>query len=211
MYAARQRRGGRPRGRPSVPHMGHNGTTREPAGRGTARGEGVYVGAAETVIDRNWVADVRAAVLCSLGLLVLVILLDLANGTLGRARLALWAGLSVLLYVVLHPARVTAGPGWLAVRGLVRRRHVCTGLLTAVRHNEGVADRLVLCDSLGNRVELDPQVLVDNPLLLHRLDRGARDAREAGLLRTGCAELHRLTARVDGAAARGVFEASDLR
>ncbi|AZM57594.1 hypothetical protein DMA15_11365 [Streptomyces sp. WAC 01529] len=169
------------------------------------------MGTAETVSDRNWASDVRAAVLCALGLFVLIVLIDLANGTLALPRLALWAGLSALLYVVLHPARVTAGPGWLAVQGLGRRRHVCTGLLTAVRHNEGVAARLVLCDSLGNRVELDPQILVANPLLLHRLDRGARAARDAGLLSSGCAELRRLTARIDGAAARGVFEASDLR
>ncbi|MBW5424896.1 hypothetical protein GKQ77_25575 [Streptomyces sp. BG9H] len=191
--------------------MGHHRTTRDAARRGTARGEGGYAGAAETVTDRNWAADVRAAILCALGLFVLITLIDLANGTLSLPRLALWAGLSALLYVVLHPARVTAGPGWLAVQGLGRRRHVCTGLLTAVRHNDGVAARLVLCDSLGNRVELDPQILVANPLLLHRLDRGARAARDAGLLNTGCAELRRLTARIDGAAARGVFEASDLR
>ncbi|MBM7173396.1 hypothetical protein JQK87_34430 [Streptomyces sp. G44] len=163
------------------------------------------------VTDRNWTAQVRSAALCALGLLVLVVLLDLVNGTFAAPRLALWWGLAVLLYGVLHPARVTAGPGWLAVRGLGRRRHVCTGLLTAVRYSEGVAARLVLCDSLGNRVELDPRILVADPLLLHRLDRGARAAREAGLLRTGYTELSRLIERADGAGARGVFEASGLR
>ncbi|MGV9883201.1 hypothetical protein [Streptomyces sp. NPDC003006] len=193
--------------------MGHNRTTWGAARRGgVAPGAGTGAGADDTVTDRSRAAHVRTAVFCAAALFVLLILLDLADDrSVGVAGLALWAGLATLLYVVLHPVRVTAGPGWLAVQGLGRRRHVCTGLLTAVRYSEGVAARLVLCDSLGNRVELDPQILIDNPLLLHRLDRGARYAREAGLLRTGCAELRRLTTRVDGAAARGVFEASDLR
>ncbi|MFD3574901.1 hypothetical protein [Streptomyces sp. NPDC058644] len=163
------------------------------------------------VSDRRWGADVRAAAFCAAALFVLIDLVDWANGTLDAPRGGVWAGLSGLLYLVLHPVRVTAGPGWLAVRGLLRRRHVCTGLLTAVRHSEGIAARLVLCDSLGNRVEVDPQVLAENPLLLHRLDAGARDAVACGLLRTGSEVLGRLSARLDGDAARGVFEASGLR
>ncbi|MFF3642216.1 hypothetical protein [Streptomyces sp. NPDC002564] len=196
--------------------MGHHRTGRRAARRDTARDEGLtgdvrVTGAPErSTSDRTWAADVRAAVFCALGLFALVLLVDGANATLSPPRACLWAALSGLLYLVLHPVRVTAGPGWLAVRGLGRRRHVCTGLLTAVRHSGGVAARLVLCDSLGNRIELDPQILVDNPLLLHRLDTGARAAREAGLLRTGCAELRRLTERADRATARAVFEASDL-
>ncbi|MEW2388596.1 hypothetical protein AB0933_09595 [Streptomyces venezuelae] len=164
-----------------------------------------------TVSDRSWAHDVRAGVFCALALFGLVLLIDWANGTLGPVRAGcLWVPLSALLYVVLHPVRVTAGPGWLAVRGLGRRKHVCTCLLTAVRYSEGVAARLVLCDTLGNRVELDPQILIDNPLLLHRLDAGARHALEAGLLRTGHTELRRLVERADNTTARGVFEASDL-
>ncbi|MEV8312564.1 hypothetical protein AB0Q95_00185 [Streptomyces sp. NPDC059900] len=168
-------------------------------------------GGAGVVADRRWGADVRAACFCAVALFVLVDLVDLGNGTLNVLRGGLWAGLSGLLYLVLHPVRVTAGPGWLGVRGLLRRRHVCTGLLTAVRYSEGVAARLVLCDSLGNRVEVDPRVLAENPLLLHRLDAGARDARACGLLRTGSEVLGRLSARLDGDAAKRVFEASGLR
>ncbi|MEV7191249.1 hypothetical protein AB0N81_05495 [Streptomyces sp. NPDC093510] len=189
--------------------MGHNRTRQGVARAGAGEPYGRETPYA-TVSDRGWAADVRAAVFCALALFGLVLLIDWANGTLDPVRACLWVPLSALLYLVLHPVRVTAGPGWLAVRGLGRRKHVCTGLLTAVRHSGGVAARLVLCDSLGNRVELDPQILVDNPLLLHRLDTGARAARDAGLLRTGHAELRRLVERADGAAARGVFEASDL-
>ncbi|MGH4028122.1 hypothetical protein ACQB60_04200 [Actinomycetota bacterium Odt1-20B] len=166
--------------------------------------------AADVVGDRTWAGEVRAAVFCALALFVLVLIVDGANTTLTWPRAALWAGLSALLHVVLHPARVTAGPGWLAVRRLLRTRRVCTGLLTAVRLDGGVAARLVLCDSLGNRVELDPKVLTDNPLLLHRLDRGAREAQARGLLRTGVTVLHRFTDRADAEAARAVFEASGL-
>ncbi|MEV0317671.1 hypothetical protein ACIBKX_04120 [Streptomyces sp. NPDC050658] len=182
---------------------GHDWTTRG----AVLGGSGVEA----AVSDRRWAADVRAAVFCAFALLVLVTLVDLANGTLDGVRAGLWAGLSALLYLILHPAKVSAGPGWLAVRGLLRHRHVCTGLLTAVRHEEGVAARLVLCDSLGNRVEVDPKVLAENPLLLHRLDAGVRDARERGLLRTGTEVVDRLAARLDAETARGVFERSRLR
>ncbi|UQT58680.1 hypothetical protein M4V62_28445 [Streptomyces durmitorensis] len=175
------------------------------------RGGGVGVGVDGVVSDRRWAADVRAAVFCALALFALVVLIDLANGTLDVLRGVLWAGLSGLLYLILHPVRVTVGPGWLAVRGLLRHRHVCTGLLTAVRYSEGVAARLVLCDSLGNRVEVESRVLVENPLLLHRLEVGAGDARERGLLRTGSEVLGRLSARLDGDVAKGVFEVSGLR
>ncbi|MEV0114511.1 hypothetical protein AB0H77_14855 [Streptomyces sp. NPDC050844] len=189
--------------------MGHDRTTR---GRVLGRGVEAWAGAAQdTVSDRRWAGDVRAAAFCALALFLLVTLVDLANGTLDAVRAGLWAALSALLYVILHPVRVTAGPGWLAVRGLLRGRHVCTGLLTAVRHEPGVAARLVLSDSLGNRVELDPKVLAENPLLLHRLDAGARDAKQRGLLRTGAEVLGGLSARLDAEGARGVFEASGLR
>ncbi|MEU1026805.1 hypothetical protein ABZ366_33035, partial [Streptomyces sp. NPDC005904] len=68
----------------------------------------------------------RTAALSASALFVLLALLDLLDGTPGMAKTALWAGLSALLYAVLHPVRVTAGPGWLAVRGLWRGGHVCT-------------------------------------------------------------------------------------
>ncbi|GGO44253.1 hypothetical protein [Streptomyces lasiicapitis] len=190
--------------------MGHDWTTR---GRNTAHAlDATRAPDADAVVtDRRWASDLRAAVFCSVALFALIMLVDLAGGTLSAVRAGLWAGLGALLYVILHPARVSAGPGWLAVRGPVRRRHVCVNLLTSVRVSETVAARLVLCDSLGHRVEFDPKVLVENPLLLHRLDAGARASREVGLLRSGSVELSRLLARLDGREARAVFEASGLR
>ncbi|MFH8792711.1 hypothetical protein [Streptomyces sp. NPDC017941] len=186
--------------------MGHDWTTRgaSPAARAVPDADAVLT-------DRSWAADLRAAAFCSCALFALIVLVDFGAGTLSALRTGLWAGLAGLLHVVLHPVRVTAGPGWLAVRGPLRRRHVCTGLLTAVRVSETVGVRIVLCDSLGNRVEFDPKVLAANPLLLHRLDLGARRSLAAGLLRSGSVELGRLLARLERGQARAVFEASGLR
>lgn len=200
--------------RDDVAHPAGSGRDQGPYPRTSPEDGGAVpapLGRDAVVADRRWAADLRAAVFCSLALFALIMLVDCAAGTLSAVRTGLWAGLAVLLYVILHPARVTAGPGWLAVRGPLRRRHVCTGLLTSVRISETVAARLVLCDSLGNRVEFDPKILAENPLLLHRLDAGARRSRACGLLRTGAADLGWLLARLDGREAKAVFEASGLR
>ncbi|MGX2997338.1 hypothetical protein JNUCC64_24255 [Streptomyces sp. JNUCC 64] len=160
--------------------------------------------------DRRWATDRRDAVCCALALLALIGLVDAGNGSLTVARAALWAALSLLLYAVLHPPLVTAGPGWLAVRGLWRTHRVATDLLVSVRHGDGLQPRLVLRDALGNRAEVDPKVLADNPFLWHRLDTGARHARANGLLRTGTSVLQDIGARLDATEARAVFEASRL-
>ncbi|NEB77141.1 hypothetical protein G3I40_18225 [Streptomyces sp. SID14478] len=167
-------------------------------------------GTAATVVDRNWARELRSALLCAALLLVLVLTIDAANSTLTPARTALWTGLSLLLHAVLHPARVTAGPGWLAVRGLGRRRHVCTDLLVSARRGEGITPRLVLRDALGSRVELDPAVLTANPLLWHGLETGAARARASGLLVSGEDVLRGLGERMDRDAAQRIFEASGL-
>ncbi|MFD7547742.1 hypothetical protein [Streptomyces sp. NPDC059816] len=160
--------------------------------------------------DRRWATDRRDALCCALALLGLICLVDLGNATLSAPRAALWAALSLLLYAVLHPPLVTAGPGWLAVRGLCRTRRVATDLLISARHGDGIQPRLVLRDALGNRVEVDPRVLTGNPLIWHRLDTGARHARANGLLRTGTAVLEGIGEQLDVEEARAVFEVSHL-
>ncbi|KUL42673.1 hypothetical protein [Streptomyces regalis] len=52
--------------------------------------------------------------------------------------------------------------------------------------SDGVAQRLVLRDTDGERLVLDPRVLVANPLLLHHLDQGVHRSLEAfhGALRS---------------------------
>lgn len=160
--------------------------------------------------DQRWAADLRAALFCAASLFVLLHLVDFAGGTLDALRSGMWSGLALVLFAVLFPPRVTAGHHWLAVRGLLGERRVSTDLLTHVSRRGGVAQRIVLRDALGNRVELDPKVLAGSPMLWHELDTGARRARERGLLRAGAAVLEGLADRIEGDEARAVFKASGL-
>ncbi|MBO1336898.1 hypothetical protein [Streptomyces sp. VRA16 Mangrove soil] len=164
----------------------------------------------DEVLDRHWAHEVRAALLCSGLTLGLATAIDAEHETLSPARAALWTGLSLLLYGVLHPPRVSAGPGRLVVRGLWRRRHVCTDLLVSVRRTEGVAPRLELRDTLGSRVACDPAVLLANPVLWHQVETGARRALARGLMTSGEDVVRVLAARLDGDLARPLFEAAGL-
>ncbi len=164
----------------------------------------------EPVRDRTWLPELRAAIWCTAGLFLVMLLVDLANGTLDPWRALCWTAVALVLFTVLYPPRVTAGEHWLASRGPVRTRTVRTDLLVLVRRDDGVAPRLVLRDALGGRVELDPKVLTANPLLWHRLERGARRSRERGWLRCGAVPMQALADRIDHDGARAVFEASGL-
>ncbi|MCZ0204802.1 hypothetical protein OZK63_05165 [Streptomyces sp. UMAF16] len=167
-------------------------------------------GTAAVAYDRDWAGEVRGAVRYATALLGLLLCLDGAAGSLTWWRGVLWLVTALLLLLVLSPARVSAGRGWLASRRLGRTRRVRTDLLIAVRPLDGVSRRLVLRDALGNRVEIDPEVLVRNPDLWYRLDEGARRAETAGILLTGTTALHTLARRVDRETALGVFRASGM-
>ncbi|MFH8343745.1 hypothetical protein [Streptomyces sp. NPDC018045] len=160
--------------------------------------------------DRRWTAELRTAACGTAGVLGLMLVVDLACHTLDPLRAACWAALAVVLFAALFPPRVTAGAGWLAVRGLLREHRVRTDLLVLVHRSDGMAPRLVLRDALGDRVELDPKVLTADPALWHLLDTGARLSRERGLLRSGGEVLRVLSERIDRDGARAVFEASGL-
>ncbi|MCP3819303.1 hypothetical protein NLX86_14685 [Streptomyces sp. A3M-1-3] len=160
--------------------------------------------------DDGWAADLKAAAGCATLLLALLLLIDGASGGLTAPRAVLWAALAVLLFVLLLPARVTAGEGWLASRGLLRERRVCTDRLVAVRWSDGVAQRLVLRDVDGARVEVDPRVLVANPHLWRLLDAGARSSLGRGTLLCGATALKQLSRRIDGETAQSVFKISGL-
>ncbi|MDW6065612.1 hypothetical protein SAZ11_57285 [Streptomyces sp. FXJ1.4098] len=110
-----------------------------------------------TTGDRHWRLDARCAGWCALGFAVLTLLLDWGSGGLTVARADLWAVLGVLVFAVLRPPRVSAGDGWLAVRGLVCSRRVCTDALVAVRLDGSIATRLVLRDTDGHSVAFDPK------------------------------------------------------
>ncbi|RLV08615.1 hypothetical protein CTZ27_07470 [Streptomyces griseocarneus] len=160
--------------------------------------------------DRTWRGEARSAWLSGLGLAGLLTLVDLARGGLDGFRGGCWALLGALLVGVLLPRRVTAGDGWLATRGLWREHRVSTDLLTLARRSDGITPRLILRDVGGNRVELDPAVLVANPLLWHYLDAGARRARSSGLLREGASVLAQVGRRVDGEGAKLLLQRAGL-
>ncbi|WP_128430950.1 hypothetical protein [Streptomyces cyaneus] len=167
-------------------------------------------GSGEATNDLAWTQELWSTIRCAGVLLALLLLVDWGSGRITLGRAALWFALAGLLFVVLYPARVSAGGNWLASRRLVREHRVRTDLLVSVRCLDGVSQRLLLRDSLGGRVEIDSEVLVRNPQLWLRLDKGARKAATDGSLLCGATALRCIGRRVDSETARAVFKASGL-
>ncbi|GGJ84063.1 hypothetical protein GCM10011583_14620 [Streptomyces camponoticapitis] len=166
--------------------------------------------AGDSGCDENWAGERRFAIRCSALLLALFLVVDGGSGHLTALRAVVWTALTVLLFVVLLPARVSAGEDWIASRELLRERTVRTDRLVSVRWSDGVAQRLVLRDLDGDSVEVDPRVLVANPRLWHLLDRGARTSLGRGTLLYGATEMRQLAQRVERDAAKTVFKVSGL-
>ncbi len=160
--------------------------------------------------DIEWARDVWSSVRCAGVLLVLLLLVDWGSGRFTFRRAALWLALAGLLFVVLYPARVSAGAGWLSSRRLLREHRVRTDLLVSVRCLDGVSPRLLLRDAFGGHVEIDPEVLVAHPPLWFRLDEGARKSAAGGTLLCGAPALQCIARRVDRETARAVFKVSGL-
>ncbi|MER6064760.1 hypothetical protein ABT167_27010 [Streptomyces sp. NPDC001792] len=160
--------------------------------------------------DRHWRGSARLALICALLFCALSLLVDWDAGSLTPVRALLWVTLSAAVCAVLLPRRVSAGPGWLAVRTSWRRHVVRTDALVSVRQYDGVSSHLVLRDAHGHRLELDPRVLTANPLLWHELDTGVRRSLERGTLLRGADVLHRLGRRIDDETVRAVLRASGL-
>ncbi|MEV6028243.1 hypothetical protein [Streptomyces sp. NPDC052036] len=169
-----------------------------------------WSGPVEPAGDRHWRGSAWFAVSCAVVFGGLAFLVDWDAGSLTAPRALLWVTLSVAVCTVLLPHRVSAGPGWIAVRTPWRRRVVRTDTLTAVRQYDGVSSHLILRDIHGHRLELDPRVLAANPLLWHALDTGVRRSLERGTLRHGADVLERLGRRIDDEAMRAVLRASGL-
>ncbi|MEV6954823.1 hypothetical protein [Streptomyces sp. NPDC051183] len=138
-------------------------------------------------------------------------MVDAGAGRLDVVRGSFRAGPATLLLVVLLPPRVRARPGLLAARGLLVEHSVRTDRLVSVRRSDGVAQRLVLRDTDGGRVEIDPNVLVRNPALWRCLDTDALASAERGTLLCGATAMRRLARRIDRETARTVFRLSGLR
>ncbi|WP_030610043.1 hypothetical protein [Streptomyces fulvoviolaceus] len=160
--------------------------------------------------DRHWRGSARFATGCALTFAALTLLLDWDAGTLTPPRTLLWLALSAALFAVLLPPKVTAGPGWLAVRSPLRRRTIRTDALVAVRQYDGISSHLVLRDAFGDRLELDSRVLVANPLLWHEVDTGVRRSVALGTLRQGTDVLRRLGHEIDDETARSALRASGI-
>ncbi|WEO93185.1 hypothetical protein A6P39_003460 [Streptomyces sp. FXJ1.172] len=160
--------------------------------------------------DRHWSGSARLALSCALLFCVLSLLVDWDAGSLDPLRALLWITLSAAVGTVLLPHRVSAGPGWLAVRTPWRRHLVRTDALAAVRQYDGPSSHLVLRDVYGHRLELDPRILTANPLLWHELETGVHRSLEHGTLRQGAEVLERLGHDIDQETVQAVLRASGL-
>ncbi|MDX3753672.1 hypothetical protein [Streptomyces sp. AK08-02] len=160
--------------------------------------------------DRHWPGSARFAAGCGLVFCAMSLLVDWDAGTLTPLSALLWSVLSAVVFTILLPPRVSAGPGWLAVRTLSRRLVIRTDALTAVRQYGGVSSHLVLRDVHGHSLELDSRILATNPLLMHELDTGVRRSLEHGTLSHGADVINRLGRRIDAETARAVLRESGL-
>lgn len=161
--------------------------------------------------DRHWRGSARLATSCAALFGAMSLLTDWDAGSLSLPRALLWLALSAALFTVLLPARVTAGAGWLAVRSPWRRQTVRTDALTTVWRYDGVSSHLVLHDTYGHRLVLDPRVLAANPLIWHELDTDVRRSVERGTLLQGRDVLRGLGRRIDEETLRGVLRESGLQ
>ncbi|MFD8737635.1 hypothetical protein ACFV06_22320 [Streptomyces sp. NPDC059618] len=182
----------------------------EPRDETRAAAEAPPPPAAEVAHDLRWAQDLRSSIRCACALLALLVLTDGVAGTLTGPRALLWLALAALLFLILCPARIAAGEGWLSSHGPLGTRRVRTDRLVSVRCLGGVGQRLVLRDTFGARLELDPDVLAASPGLWHRLDEDARISARRGTLTSGESVLRRVSERIDRETARTVFKLSGL-
>ncbi|MFD5327307.1 hypothetical protein [Streptomyces sp. NPDC127092] len=160
--------------------------------------------------NADWPHALRTAVICAATLLGLLLLVDAVAEALSPVRGALWSGLAVLLFVVLLPDRVTAGEGWLATHGLVRRRTVRIDRLVRVGWSAGPSRHVLLQDVHGARISLSPNLLADNPRLWQLLADGAAASSAPGFLHADHSDIRHLSQHTDSEIAHLVFKVSHL-
>ncbi|MGZ9934879.1 hypothetical protein ACXNSR_33960 [Streptomyces sp. NC-S4] len=162
------------------------------------------------VHDIRWAGEWRSAIGVAFLLFTALFAVDAGFGSLDLTRGALWTGLAVLLFVILRPPRVSIRPGLLSAGGLLMTDTVRTDFLVSVRWYDGVAQRMVLRDTHGSRVEIDPAVLVRNPAMWHLLDMDTRASIQRGTLLPGVTALQQLAQHIDRETAQTVFKVSGL-
>ncbi|MFI0821328.1 hypothetical protein ACH4TX_37815 [Streptomyces sp. NPDC021098] len=89
-------------------------------------------------------------------------------------------------------------------------RIAATDALVSIRQDGKIATRIVLRDAYGCSMAFEPRVLLDDPLLWHGLETGARRSLERGTWRHGEDTLRRLGERIDGGTTHAVLKASGL-
>ncbi|MFJ1731694.1 hypothetical protein [Streptomyces sp. NPDC088254] len=181
-----------------------------PSGPGVDGAAGRLAPHGGEIVDCEWAADLRTALLCAGSLLGLLVPVDAAAGTFTAARAVLWSGLALLLFLVMMPPRITVGEGWLAVRTLRGTRRVRTDRLVAARVTGHACQRLLLRDALGGQAECDIQVLIANPALWHRLHTDARTSAGGNRHAPPLAALRTLSDRIDRETALAVFKVSGM-
>ncbi|MER6776107.1 MULTISPECIES: hypothetical protein [unclassified Streptomyces] len=162
------------------------------------------------VEDRDWRGDARAAAGIAVLFPGLLVAVDAASGCTHWQRVLLWTALGLTLFAVLWPTRVRAAPGLLTTRGLLHRRRVHTDRLVSVAWHDGVAQRLVLRDLDGNRLDVDPRVFAANPALWHLFEQGVRASLSLGTVTEGSDPLRRLSRLIDRQTVTTVFKLSGL-
>ncbi|MEU9716974.1 hypothetical protein [Streptomyces sp. NPDC047976] len=160
--------------------------------------------------DAQWAGERRSAAGVAVLFFTALFGLDAGAGRLDVTRGILWTGLAVLVFVILLPLRVSTRPGLLGARGLFVEHTVRTDSLVSVRWSDGVSQRMILRDTEGNRVEIDPRVLVRNPAMWRHLDADAQTSIRRGTLLCGATAMRRLAKRIDDETARTVFKVSGL-
>ncbi|MFI8451350.1 hypothetical protein [Streptomyces erythrochromogenes] len=163
-----------------------------------------------TTHDIHWAGERRSAIAIAFLLFTALFALDAGLGGLDVTRGIIWTGLAGLIFVILLPRRVSVGPGLLSARGLLVSDTVRTDSLVSVRWSDGIAQRMVLRDSDGNQVEIDPNVLVRNPAMWSRLDTDTRTSLQHGTLLRGTTVLRQLAERLDRETAHTVLKLSGL-
>lgn len=162
------------------------------------------------VQDCNWAGNARAAAGVAVLFPALLLGVDAAAGYTDWQRVLLWTALGLALFAVLWPTRVRATPGLLMTRGLIQSRHVHTDRLASIAWYDGVAQRLVLRDVDGNRLEVDPRVFAANPLLWHMFDQDVHVSLSLGTVGEGLAPLQRLTRLINRETAHTIFKVSGM-
>ncbi|MEV7279323.1 hypothetical protein [Streptomyces sp. NPDC093111] len=166
--------------------------------------------ASDVLHDAGWPGEARAAVLCAGLLLGTSLAVQAGAHGLTLHRVLGCIVPAVLLLVVLLPARVSAAPGRLTVRGPWVTRTVRTDRLAVLVWPVDSGRRLALRDEDGSWAEVDLRVLLANPSLWLRIEDDARASRARGTLERGTPDLARLALYVHTETARSVLKVSGL-